>query len=247
MTHEIGEPPSHGYESDLQRAVFPEQETVCHTLCVCMRFRISARAEIFAMRAHNYLTFFIITTIGIAGVLFVIPRHDDAPPTTIPVATTTVSIATTTLPAPKAPMTPRSTATQEVPKEATSAPSAEVAAPIPTNSTTSTGSTPPTNSEQPSSPQTATFKIDGVSISVPVHGGEKVIDAMRTAASAGHLTFTTREYPGMGQFIDSINGKKNENGTYWILYINDTSSTLGASTASIGPGDTVEWRYKNSY
>ena len=73
-----------------------------------------------------------------------------------------------------------------------------------------------------------------------------VFEAMQKAASEG-LSFSGKEHPGLGFFVDSINGKKAEGGYYWFLYINGESSSTGASQTLVRPGDAVEWRYKQSY
>ena len=96
------------------------------------------------------------------------------------------------------------------------------------------------------STSTAVFVVEGASYSVAVSSNETVIDAMRTLEKTSGFTFTFQDYPSMGVFIDSVNGKKNANGMYWILYVNGTSSKLGASMTVIGPGDVVEWRYKKN-
>lgn len=70
---------------------------------------------------------------------------------------------------------------------------------------------------------------------------------MQTAAEDEGLAFIGKEYPSLGLFIESINGKKAESGYYWFLYINGVSSTQGVSSARISPGDVIEWRYKQSY
>lgn len=91
-----------------------------------------------------------------------------------------------------------------------------------------------------------TVVVEGVSYSVSVLRDEKVIDVMKKLASESAFTFTSQEYPSMGVFIDSVNGKKNANGMYWILYINGESSKVGASLAVVKSDDVVEWRYKEN-
>lgn len=82
---------------------------------------------------------------------------------------------------------------------------------------------------------------------VPCVSGEmSVLSTMQIAAEDG-LSFSGREYPGLGFFIDSINSKTAEDGYYWFLYINDESSSLGASLTHVVSGDVIEWRYKRSY
>ncbi len=95
-----------------------------------------------------------------------------------------------------------------------------------------------------STTETAVLKVGEKTYSVTVRPGETVIDAMRVLESAGTFSFTGRDYPGMGVFIDSINGVKNANGKYWILYVNGIPATAGASAVAVSAGDIVEWKYE---
>lgn len=56
--------------------------------------------------------------------------------------------------------------------------------------------------------------------------------------------FKAKEYPGIGYFIEEINGIKNEGGKYWTLYVNGKYSTVGASDYKLLDGDKIEWRYE---
>jgi hypothetical protein len=85
------------------------------------------------------------------------------------------------------------------------------------------------------------------SYTIPVTAHETVLDAMYAYASSSSFTFTGRDYPSLGFFVESIGGKQNAGGAYWILYLNGTSSSLGASSALVDPGDRLEWRYEKSY
>ena len=67
---------------------------------------------------------------------------------------------------------------------------------------------------------------------------------MNIFASTTNFVFTAHEYPSMGYFVDSINGKKNANGAYWLLYLNGVETGAGASQTFLKANDTVEWRYK---
>ncbi|MEK9160435.1 MAG: DUF4430 domain-containing protein [Patescibacteria group bacterium] len=60
----------------------------------------------------------------------------------------------------------------------------------------------------------------------------------------GLLTYVSRTYPTLGSFVESIQGHKNEGGSYWMLYINDSFSSVGMSQATVIPGDRIEWRYE---
>ena len=84
-------------------------------------------------------------------------------------------------------------------------------------------------------------------VRVHVTSNETVIEAMRALASTTAFTFVGHDYPGLGFFVDSINGTTNANGKYWILYINGVPATAGVSTATVRAGDTVEWKYEKGY
>jgi len=92
-----------------------------------------------------------------------------------------------------------------------------------------------------------TLTAGGKTYGAYIAKSESVIELMRTLASGGDFTFIGKDYPSLGFFVESINGVKNGDGKYWILYINGTSSDLGASSAIIKSGDTVEWRFEKGY
>lgn len=80
-----------------------------------------------------------------------------------------------------------------------------------------------------------------------ISGSESVLTLMRSLSSATDFKFTGEDYPSLGFFVESIDGVRNADGKYWILYINGKSADVGASNASIKSGDTVEWRFEKSY
>ena len=67
---------------------------------------------------------------------------------------------------------------------------------------------------------------------------------MQERHSNGSLTYTSRAYPTLGSFLESIDGLKNQDGFYWMLYINGSSASVGMSHAQVVPGDRIEWRYE---
>lgn len=67
---------------------------------------------------------------------------------------------------------------------------------------------------------------------------------MQERHSSGSLTYTSRAYPTLGSFLESIDGLKNQDGFYWMLYINGSSASVGMSHAQVVPGDRIEWRYE---
>jgi hypothetical protein len=80
---------------------------------------------------------------------------------------------------------------------------------------------------------------------VPVYTKGTVLDAMEAYRDAsGTFTFSGKQYPGLGMFIEEIQGRRAADGYYWILYINDDTADLGVSRAEVVPGDIVEWRFE---
>ncbi|MBU1293161.1 DUF4430 domain-containing protein [Patescibacteria group bacterium] len=71
-----------------------------------------------------------------------------------------------------------------------------------------------------------------------------VESSMQKEYERGSLVYTSTSYPTLGSFLESINGLKNENGFYWMLYINGSSASVGMSQAYVVPGDLIEWRYE---
>jgi len=69
-----------------------------------------------------------------------------------------------------------------------------------------------------------------------------------SADSKKPFYFTTKEYIGMGMFIEEINGIKNDatKNQYWIYYINGQSAKTGISNYIIHKGDAIEWKYEKS-
>ena len=93
----------------------------------------------------------------------------------------------------------------------------------------------------------ATLKVGDTAYPIDVSPNDTLIEAMRALAAASTFTFTGRDYPGLGFFVDSINGKKNADGMYWILYVNGIVAPTGVSATVVHAGDTIEWKYEKSY
>ena len=60
------------------------------------------------------------------------------------------------------------------------------------------------------------------------------------------FTFTEKEFPSLGQFVSSINGKVNASGYYWFFSVNGTESNSGISQTVLHPGDVIEWKYEHA-
>ncbi len=119
---------------------------------------------------------------------------------------------------------------------------ATVAAAVPaTSAQSSTQESVTASAASTSTPDNAGSRT---SYTIPVLTSESVLDAMRAFAASSSFTFTGRDYPSLGFFVESINGKESTGGYNWMLYVDGTQSPKGASQEMVAPGDAVEWRYE---
>lgn len=75
-----------------------------------------------------------------------------------------------------------------------------------------------------------------------------VYDVMDKLQSQGKFSFKTKEFAGLGYFVEEINGVKQDTkaGKYWIYYINGESAKVGISNYILKPNDIIEWKYENT-
>ncbi len=83
-------------------------------------------------------------------------------------------------------------------------------------------------------------------VSVPVFSFGTALDAMELHASTSDFSYEGEEYPGLGIFVHTVNGRKNTEDKFWILYHNGTTSPVGAGDLEVSPGDSLEWRFEES-
>ena len=63
------------------------------------------------------------------------------------------------------------------------------------------------------------------------------LDLLKT----GHKV-ETKEFAGIGEFVESINGVKADNKHFWEFIVNGKSSNVGASSYEVKDGDKIEWK-----
>lgn len=113
------------------------------------------------------------------------------------------------------------------------------------------GATTPVKIEQTaSSTKTESFvnlKVNGEEYNFKFTPSTTLYQLMQnlSASSIKPFSFTTKEYAGMGHFVEEINGLKNnpQENKYWIYYINGESAKIGISNYFINKGDLIEWKY----
>jgi len=95
--------------------------------------------------------------------------------------------------------------------------------------------------------ENSTQNHDSGSITFTATTASSVLDVMNTLAAEGSFSFSGRDFPGLGFFVEEMNGRKNMDGYYWILYVNGTPSQTGASQTMLSDGNTIEWRFERGY
>ena len=91
-----------------------------------------------------------------------------------------------------------------------------------------------------------TLEINGISYEEKITGPISVYDLMSKMQNEGEINFTNKNYIGMGELIDGINGIKNNTNQSWIYYVNGKEASIGVSNYKINPGDVVSWKYEKS-
>jgi len=78
-------------------------------------------------------------------------------------------------------------------------------------------------------------------ISLPDSTGVSVLDLTKANYEVEYKESSA------GAFIESIDGVRNRNNTYWIFYVNDTAGTVAADRYILKQGDHAEWLYISGY
>lgn len=94
----------------------------------------------------------------------------------------------------------------------------------------------------------AVLEINGQKYESEISGQVSVYDFMNKLRREDKISFTEKNYTGIGKFIDTINGIKGNNDKNWIYYVNNKKAQVGVSNYKITTGDVVSWKYeKNIY
>ena len=92
--------------------------------------------------------------------------------------------------------------------------------------------------------ETTTDAPRATNYTIPILARGTVLNAMYAFAASSNFSFSGREFSGLGLFVEEINGRKNGDGFYWTLFINNELSEKGASQTEVSPADSVEWCYQ---
>jgi len=90
----------------------------------------------------------------------------------------------------------------------------------------------------------AILQVNDEKIETAIVSGENVYDFMTELQKEGKINFEDKNYSGMGELVEEINGIKNNGDKNWIYYVNGKKATIGISNYKIKPGDVVSWKYE---
>jgi hypothetical protein len=88
-----------------------------------------------------------------------------------------------------------------------------------------------TNTNQPAAPT-----VQSISYDCPE--GKTALDILKEKNTV------TSQDTSVGVYVDSINGFQNNEGSFWMYYINGQAGSVGPDQYKCQAGDTVEWRYE---
>ncbi|MBI1971363.1 MAG: DUF4430 domain-containing protein [Candidatus Wildermuthbacteria bacterium] len=93
----------------------------------------------------------------------------------------------------------------------------------------------------------AVLDVEGKRYEISLSQGSTVHELMLAAKGQYDFQFSGREFPGMGFFIEEINGlgQNSRAGKYWIYYINGRKAEVGISTYIVQKNDVISWKYED--
>lgn len=79
--------------------------------------------------------------------------------------------------------------------------------------------------------------------SLPVTGGS-LLSILTSAKERGEITFSGKEYSGLGFFVTELGSLKEGDGKHLMYYINGKEASVGVSLYIPKVGDVVTWELK---
>lgn len=77
---------------------------------------------------------------------------------------------------------------------------------------------------------------------VKLQKGATVLDALKQLEEEYNVPLETREFAGIGTFVEAIHGVHNTSAMYWQFWVNDEYSLKGAAQAEVRDGDRILWK-----
>ena len=82
--------------------------------------------------------------------------------------------------------------------------------------------------------------VQGSSLNMP--SNEAVVNTTALMLLKSGHKVETKNYSGIGEFVESIDGIMPDSQHFWAFYVNGKSSNVGASSYVLKSGDKTEWK-----
>lgn len=195
---------------------------------------------------HRLLIFLIFISASASAYILLAPdsKNSSPPPSTDTSSTTSVITTTEDIkPAVLEKTETNNTPTQQKPKPGTGT-DINTVKPNPPSAPT----LPIDTAAQPQ-PETipVTLTIENATFQIQVAPNATVYEAMLALQQENKISFSVKNFSGLGYFVQEINGIKNNprTGFYWTYYINNEEAKLGISNYHVKPNDLITWRFEN--
>ncbi|MFA6076813.1 MAG: DUF4430 domain-containing protein [Candidatus Paceibacterota bacterium] len=96
------------------------------------------------------------------------------------------------------------------------------------------------NSSSPQNSQSVTVLAGDTTIYL--QPGIIFYDALIQAKNTGKITFSGKNYPGLGFFVTDIGTLHMGNGKNLLYYVNGKEANVGVSSYTLKEGDVIEWK-----
>ncbi len=91
-------------------------------------------------------------------------------------------------------------------------------------------------------PISITVDVGDLTLNLSQSAGTTLYDALVQAQKNGQISFSGKEYAGLGFFMTSIGNLTSENGKNLIYYINGKQASVGVSSYTPKDGDVIDWK-----
>ena len=85
-------------------------------------------------------------------------------------------------------------------------------------------------------------EIGDTKINIPTTTGGSLYSALTSAQQNNQITFSGKNYPGLGFFVTDIGSLHSRNGKNLIYYVNGKEATVGVSSFIPQNGDVIVWK-----
>jgi hypothetical protein len=75
--------------------------------------------------------------------------------------------------------------------------------------------------------------------------GQTVLDLLTAMERRHGIVIETRNFPGMGKFVEAIHGVHSTNNMYWQYWVNNEYGIMGAGQYILKDGDNIHWKRTN--